>query len=575
MSGTPTFNTALPFRMGGAATLVDGLDYAAQGETGFNFFGARGSVETVLPYAELRQRAQDLAVRLVGARLGRGERVGIIAETGPDFMVAFFGCQYAGLLPVPLPLCVNFGGREAYEARLAGMLEAAGACAAIGPADLRDSVTLAAARVGIGLVGTLDDFMAMAAGDGALRPLQAHEPCYIQYSSGSTSLPRGVLVSQQAVLANATAIGRDGVALRPGDRCTTWLPLYHDMGLVGCCITPMLAQLSVDYLATASFARRPLVWLRMLSEQGGTISFSPTFGYSLCARRAGETALPDLDLSRWRVAGIGAEMIRPQVLASFAERFAPVGFSSGAFLPSYGLAEATLAVTMSPLGRGIRSDMEAPGSAGFTLCGKPLPGYEIEIRSGDGEPMDDRSVGRIFVRGPSLMNGYFRFPHLSRAPLVREGWLDTGDLGYMIGGELVVTGRYKDLIIVGGRNIWPQDLEWAAEQVEGVRVGDTAAFAVPDEEGAERVMLVVECRRQDATDRDLLRREVAGQVRRSSGVDCEVILAAPRSLAYTTSGKLSRSAVRDALLAGRITDLDHGPVDLVPAVPPQLSAAPS
>jgi len=579
---TPTINTGLAFKADGFSTLAEGLDYAARGQTGAHFFTPRGELDRALPYAELCHEARDMAARLVGTRLHRGDRVAIIAETSPDFLITFFACQYAGLIPVPLPLSINFGGREAYIERLRGMLMAAGVRGAVAPPDLIGVLQEAARPTAAALVATADDLRALPYGAGPLRPLTAEEPCYIQYSSGSTSFPRGVLVTQKALAANARAIATDGLELRPGDRCTSWLPLYHDMGLVGCCLTPIMTQVPVDYIATTAFARRPFVWLKLISELGGTISFSPTFGYELCARRATSSLVESLDLHRWRVAGIGGEMIRPKALADFARTFAAAGFDEGAFLPSYGMAEATLAVTFAGLGRGVRSDRVARGEPleklrvalpcresvdankvrDFAVCGRPMPGYAVEVRDDDGSRLQERQVGRICIKGPSLMQGYFRNAEATEAVLTRDGWLDTGDMGYMVEGELVVTGRTKDLIIVGGRNIWPQDLEWAIERLDGLRAGDVAAFAVSGDDDLERVVVIVECRRQRSEERDALRREIAAVVQRVAGVECEVVLAPPRSLTFTTSGKLSRAAAKDNYLKGVIRDVGGDRVEV-------------
>lgn len=572
---TPTINEGLSFRLEGFSTLSEGLDYAARGETGMNFYSPRGELQTVVPYRQLRAEAIDTASRLPSTRLRRGDRVGIIAETTPDFLRVFFACQYAGMVPVPLPLAVNFGGRAAYAERLRGMLQAAGARAAIGPSDLIDVLQEAARPTAVRYVGTASDLAGLDRVKAALEPLAAHEACYIQYSSGSTSFPRGVLVTQQAITANARSIAVDGVCLRQGDRCVSWLPLYHDMGLVGCCLTPVLGQVSVDYLATSSFARRPLVWLELISRNRGTIAFSPTFGFELCARRVANRAAPDLDLSSWRVAGIGGEMIRPDALDTFASTFAASGFDSGAFLPSYGMAEATLAVTFPKVGTGVavdrilrgapleqqriavpaHSEVDDSEARSFARCGKPMPGYEIQIRDKRNRPMHERQVGRICIKGPSLMGGYFRNPEATNAVITRDGWLDSGDMGYMVDGELVVTGRTKDLIIIGGRNIWPQDLEWAIEQLPEVRAGDVAAFAASDSLDRERVVVVVECRVQGDEAIAGLRDKVQATVSRVAGVESDVVLAPPRSLTFTTSGKLSRAAARQNFLDGAIRDV--------------------
>jgi fatty-acyl-CoA synthase len=577
MSPTPSTNSTLPYRTGGFESLAAGLDYAAQGQTGCNFFSARGELEQTLSYRDLRARALDQALRLRGLGLPRGSRIAIVADTTPDFLVCFFGCQYAGLVPVPLPLSVNFGGRAAYEERLGGMIQTARARVAIAPFELIEPLRSAAAGSSASLVGTHDEIRGLPSSGADLRPLSADEPCYIQYSSGSTSFPRGVLVSQRALASNASAIARHGLRLTPGDRCVSWLPLYHDMGLVGCCLTPVMTQTSIDYIPTTGFARRPLTWLKVLSEHGGTISFSPTFGYELCVRRSVSEAHANFDLSRWRVAGIGGEMIRTRALEQFAERFAASGFSATAFVPSYGLAEATLAVTFAELGRGVtvdwvdcgpafergrkalavvpKSDRHVARVRPFAVCGRPMPGYRIEIRNDAGDALPERTVGRVCLQGPSLMSGYFRDLPATRTVTAADGWLDTGDMGYMIDGQLVITGRSKDLIIFNGRNIWPQDLEWAVEKLDGVRPGEVAAFAVHVDDERERVVLVVECRIGDPGGQQALRRAVKATVQKVASVESEVVLAAPRSLTFTTSGKLSRAAAKANYLACTIQDV--------------------
>jgi fatty-acyl-CoA synthase len=349
------------------------------------------------------------------------------------------------------------------------------------------------------------------------------------------------------------------------------------MGLVGFCLAPMLSQVTVDYLPTNGFALRPLVWLKLISEHGGTISFSPTFGYELCVRRGLADLAGKLDLRHWRIAGIGGEMIDASVLERFAQTFAAVGFAASAFVPSYGLAEATLAVTFAAPGAGAEVETvdlgrlgasgeavaaggnggTAAGARRFVVCGRPLPEHRIEIRDAAGAALPEHRVGSIFATGPSLMSGYYRDPEATRRVLAGDGWLDTGDLGYLSGGRLIVSGRQKDLIILNGRNIWPQDIEWAIEKLDGIRAGDVACFSVDGETG-ERMVVVMHCRLTDAGQRAALRRVVYAIVRKVSGADATVVLAPPRTLKFTSSGKLSRAAVKADYLGGRIGDLDDG-----------------
>ncbi|MDH3474960.1 MAG: fatty acyl-AMP ligase [Rhodospirillales bacterium] len=568
---TPTSNLSLPLKAGEFDTIAEGLDYAAKGETGFNYYSVRGELRSALSYAELQDDAISLARKLLTLGLPRGARVALIAETIPDFHCIFFACQYASLVPVQLPVPMNLGAKEAYLDQLRHMIAAALPSVAVASAPMIEMLRAAIEGLDIPFVGTPEDFHALSEGP-QLRLPGVEDPCYIQYSSGSTSEPKGIVVSQRSALSNVRGITQHGLRLRQDDRANSWLPLYHDMGLIGFCISPMMSQRSVDYLATADFARRPLLWLRLMSENGGTIAFSPTFGYDLCRRQGVNGSAAGLDLSSWRIAGIGGDMVRPSVLRRFTETFADKGFKGTAFLPSYGLAESTLAVSFAPLESEFevdRIDKEALSRTGyaapaapntpvedtrsFVMCGSRLPHHEIEIWDPEGKKLPDRHVGRILVRGPSVMDGFFQAEEKTAEVLSEQGWLDTGDLGYMVEGSLVITGRSKDLIILNGRNIWPQDIEWAAERVAGVRHGDVAAFSVEGPENGEEVICLVQCRTSAPEAREELIHDVAMVVRKSVGVDCKVVLVPTRSLPLTSSGKISRSHAKARYLDGFYT----------------------
>lgn len=567
---TPTQNENLDLRVGGFSTVHEGLDYAAQGETGYNFFNLRGELAHSLTYARLREEARALAKRLAG-RFNRGDRLTMVAETSPDFLITFYACQYAGLVPAPMPMPVNLGGKDGYILQVRQMIVGARASAAIGPATLTDF--LAEASEGIDGVEVFDfhALKTLPETDAEAEPFGPEEHCYIQYSSGSTSAPKGVIGTQQSVSSNLTAITRHGLRLRPGDRAASWLPLYHDMGLIGFILAPMFGQVSVDFLATSDFVRRPLLWLRIMTEQKTTVSYSPSFGYDLAAKRSARAEPGAIDLSALRVAGIGGDMVRPEALDAFTEAFEPCGFSRSAFTPSYGMAEATLAISFPELGSPVkvdevdmrhytRSGVAQPASAvtsdehrrGFVLCGSALPEHAIEVRDENDEAVGERVVGRIFIKGPSLTPGYFSDPEASAA-MYRGEWLDTGDMGYFLDGQIVITGRAKDLIIINGRNIWPQDIEWAVEKVEGVRSGGVAAFSVDDGKG-ERIVVVAERRGMDDDARTALKREIASVIQNAAGAPADVVLARPHSMVMTSSGKLSRAKVKQKYLDGAFSE---------------------
>jgi fatty-acyl-CoA synthase len=552
-------------RNGDFATLADALDFAAAQPTGINLHSLRGELTQALTYAELAASARDLAGALLALGLEPGDRVAMAAESDADFLNAFFACQYAGLTPVPLPLPAPFGGKDAYLAHVRRMFQAAGAKAAFAPPALVTWFEEAADGLGLtftGSVGTVP-----SAPFGSLPQPDPEGLCYLQFSSGSTRFPKGVAVTQKALMANIGAIGREGLGVGPADRTVTWLPLFHDMGLVGMLLTSVAFQVSIDLLPTGAFVRRPKLWLDLISSRGGTISYAPTFGYDLAARRAGGSVGDDLDLSRWRVAGLGGDMIRAEPLRAFADAYEPAGFDARAFVASYGMAEATLALTLTPPGRGLRTDtidldslehelraekrFRGGRSREFALCGEPLAGHSLEVRTDDGAVLPERGVGRIFASGPSLMKTYLGEPEETAKVLSADGWLDTGDIGYFLDGQIVITGRAKDLIIVNGRNVWPQDLEWTAEKgVPGLRNGDVAVFSAAVDEGEERVIALVQVRGIDEAARRAVCADVASLLRSRHGLEVAVTAVPPHSLPQTSSGKLSRSRAKMLYLGG-------------------------
>ncbi len=561
---------SLPRRLADFETFGEALDYAATGKRGFNFHDPRGTLTRAYRYTELREDARQVAYELIARGFVPGDRLALIAETGPEFAALFCGAIYAGVWPVPLPLPTSFGGKDNYIEQLAVQLNSSDPKMLVGPNEIGEMTAAAAARQGCEHAGW-DDFTAGTAVAVDLPNIQTDDICYLQYSSGSTRFPHGVAVTHRSLLSNLSAHSH-AMVLEDDDRCISWLPWYHDMGLVGCFLSLIANQVSGDYLKTEDFARRPLAWLDLITRnQGTSVSYSPTFGYDICARRiSSQTAVNDrFDLSRWRLAGNGADMIRPDVMQSFVNAFADAGFKASAFLPSYGLAEATLAVTVMPPGEGIRvelveeerlsgspRDLSRPARyRAIVNCGKAVKDMEVVIRGEDGGTLRDHQIGKVWCRGTSVMHSYFRDPEATAACLV-DGWLDTGDMGYMAKGYLFIVGRAKDMIIINGKNHWPQDIEWAVEQLPGFNHGDIAAFSIEMENGEETPAVLVHCRVSDPVKRLELRDQIRDKVRAITGMNCVIELIPPKSLPRTSSGKLSRAKAKKLYLSGEIAPFD-------------------
>ena len=543
ISPTPTTDS-LTRRFSDFETLGEALDYAAQGVRGLNFHDMRGQMARSYPFSELRSDALDMAYRLISHGVKPEDRIALIAETGPDFAALFFGCIYAGAWPVPLPLPTSFGGKESYIDQIAVQLQSCDPSILFFPAELRETAGEAARQNNVeGL--DWESFTDRIALRTDLPSAQPDQICYLQYSSGSTRFPHGVAVSHKALLNNLSAHSH-GMEVQDSDRCVSWLPWYHDMGLVGCFLSVVANQVSTDYMKTEDFARRPLAWLDIVSRADGTvISYSPTFGYDICARRiSSQTHVSErFKLDHWRLAGNGADMIRPDVMQSFVDAFGDAGFKASAFLPSYGLAEATLAVSIMPPGEGINVELveesELTGMAGgadrptryraIVNCGKAVKDMTIEVREEDGSVLPDRVIGKIWCTGPSIMSGYFRDEE-STAACMQNGWLDTGDMGYLSDGYIFVVGRAKDMIIINGKNHWPQDIEWAVEQLPGFKAGDIAAFSITTVGGEEAPAVLVQCRTSDEAERAKLREQIKDKVRSVTGMNCVVELVPPRTL---------------------------------------------
>jgi fatty-acyl-CoA synthase len=526
--------------------------------------------EEPITYGRLRDEAAAVAGGLRARGVSRGDTVALVLPTGLDFLRSFLGVLLARAVPVPIYPPVRLDRLPEYAARQSAILADAG---------VRLLVTVPRARPVVGLlrpavptladVVTADELAASGApvagpeGDGS-------DPAFIQYTSGSTGQPKGVLLTHDNLLANIRAIAA-GLEMRPTDVGVSWLPLYHDMGLIGSWLVCLHQGLPLTLLPPTAFLARPERWLWAIHQRRATLSAAPNFAYELCVRRIPDEALEGLDLSSWRAALNGAEPVSTGTLARFARRFARVGFRPEAMMPVYGLAECSVALAVPPPGRGPRVDRVArepfqaegraeaapPGDASaleFVSVGRELEEHAIRIVDDAGRDVAERVVGRLVFRGPSMTSGYYRRPEATEAIVLPGGWLDSGDLAYRAAGEVHVCGRRKDLIIKGGRNLFPQEIEEAAASVEGIRRGCVVAFGVENAAlGTEKLVVVAETRVADAAGRERLVGAVTERV--AEAVDLppdQVVLVPPGAVAKTSSGKVRRAATKESFLAGAL-----------------------
>lgn len=545
-------------------------------------FAAQEPPPQEISYSRLSADALALAHGLRRGGLAPGEAVAIMLPTGRDFFVSFLGTLLAGGAAVPIYPPARRAGLEEHLHRQAGILHNALAAVLITVPEARVLGRLLRSQVpSLRQVATAGELLPGPLVGGALPEVTADDIALLQYTSGSTGDPKGVVLAHRHLLANIRAMGTAADA-GPGDLFVSWLPLYHDMGLIGAWLAGLYYGFPLAVMSPLDFLARPARWLRVISDQHATLSGAPNFGYELCLRQISDRDLAGVDLSTWRLAFDGSETVSAATISRFAERFAPYGLRPEAMTPAYGLAEAGVAVTFPPPGRGPLLDAidrtaldqtgraaPAPAAAAaqplaadaplaaHTLqtvsCGRPLPGYQVRVVDPAGQELGERREGRIEFTGPSATPGYFRNEAATRS-LRRGPWLDTGDLGYLAGGELYLTGRVKDIIVRRGRNLHPDEAEEAAGQLPGVEHGGVAIFGYPDPgTGTERVVLVAETRLRDTGELAALRGRISALAAPLLGVPPDdVMLAAPDSVLKTASGKTRRAATRDRYLAGTL-----------------------
>jgi fatty-acyl-CoA synthase len=578
----PTFAT-FAAALEDAAKADPTLGFRFVSEDGVPGFAPKATSEASFSYAALERASARYGGALQALGLRKGDRVALILPAAEDFVLCFFGAMRAGIVPVPIYPPLGLGQLQGYLDNTRHIVAKAGARALVTTGQIKRMLGTVQAAC-----PALEQVVAVEAIRESLEPLvpvklTGDDTAFLQFTSGSTSRPKGVMLTHANLMANVKCITHDGLHMSGDDVGVSWLPLYHDMGLIGFVLAPLVFRTPIVFLPPLLFLKRPVSWLQAITRHKGTISFGPNFAYALCVKRIRERDLENIDLSSWRVAGCGAEPIRPETLESFAEGFAKVGFSKNALLPSYGMAESSLAISFTELSEGMKTlsvDGETlwaenlakpvadgdPRAVRLVSCGKQFADHQIEVFAPDdaesATPLAEGRVGELRIKGPSVMTGYWEDAERTRDAFAGD-WLKTGDLGLLHEGHVFICGRSKEVIIVNGRNYYPQDIEWEASHVEGVRKGNVIAFGARDNTERDRERVVVAFEVQDAPKnldpKELaLQRQPLGSAVRKAVLDGmnlsldDVVPLAPGVLPKTSSGKLQRAKTRELYESGEL-----------------------
>lgn len=528
--------------------------------------------EEEISYATLQRRANAVAVALRERGLLPGQTVAIMLPTSREYFFSFYGVLRAGGIPVPIYPPMRVSQIEEHLRRHARILDNARAAMLITIAEAKPFARLLRLHVeGLHTVITPEEIVEPAASAGQVAPpVQAQDIALLQYTSGSTGNPKGVILTHANLLANIRTMG-EAIGANPSDVFVSWMPLYHDMGLIGAWLGSLYYAVPLAVMSPLTFLTRPERWLWAIHRHRATLSGAPNFGYELCLRRIQDRDLEGLDLSSWRTAFNGAEPVSPDTIERFHERFARYGFRRETMYPVYGLAESSVGLAFPPRGRAplidrvsretfMRDGRALPAAADdanalrFVACGRPLPGHAIRLVDSTGYEVGEREEGRLEFQGPSTTSGYFRNPEETRR-LFHDGWLDSGDLAYLAGGDVYITGRVKDVIIRAGRNIYPHELEEAIGNLPGIRKGCVAVFGSVDRATAtEKLVVLAEIHEMEKDARERLQTAITAlAVDLAGAAPDDVVLAPPHTVLKTSSGKVRRAASRQLYERGRLT----------------------
>jgi fatty-acyl-CoA synthase len=566
-----------PEKLPWAATVADAVREAAakRGDSTAFIFADPRAPERRYTNTELLDAVRARTAALYALGLRKGDRVAMVVPGAEDFVLCFLGAVLGGMVPVPMYPPMALGKVESYAKNVDHIVSSSGARVLLVSRLVRPILGAASDTGAIERLAIVEDLNLAAPRAGTEPTITPDDLCFLQYTSGSTSAPKGVKVTHGNLSANTYAIMVNGLGTNhETDLGLSWLPLYHDMGLIGFVMAPLFGIIPVVFLPTLEFVKRPVYWLEALHHYKATLTFAPNFAYSLAARRARDSDIASWDLSRVRVLGCGAEPIQPATLRGFVDRLAPCGITAKALLPCYGMAEATLAISFAKTPEGVLKvdtvdatamrDGEAKPHTGnsdddtqgveIVNCGPAMPYHEVRVVDPDGTPLPDRVVGELCIKGPSVTPGYFGNDEATAASF-RGEWLHSGDLGYMVNGDVYVCGRVKDMIIINGRNYYPQDIEWLVQEIEGVRKGSVVAFACqPDGAASEQLVVTAEWTGKDKPADDALKtleKKITDVVQTDMGLQVwKVALIPAGTTPKTSSGKLQRRKTKDQFERG-------------------------
>jgi 1-acyl-sn-glycerol-3-phosphate acyltransferase len=553
-----------------AATLLDVLSWHVQRHPHrVQILHVSDRDEKRISYEHLWERACALAAGLRTQGLGNQDTVAIMLPTCPEYFYTYWGVLLAGGIPVPIYPPTRRSQIEEHVRRHAGILSNAQAALLVTQAETRGLARLLKAQVPTLRAVTTATELMRPGGDRRTATSRGDDIAFLQYTSGSTGNPKGVVLTHANLLANIRAIGQ-ALQLQSTDVVVSWLPLYHDMGLISTWLASLYFGLPIVVMSPMAFLARPASWLRAIQQYRGTLSAAPNFAYELCIKRIADGDVEGLDLSSWRVAANGAEQVSADTIERFQQRFGRYGFRAEAMKPVYGLAEATVGLLVPPLtcgpvidrvqrqrlvehGRAVPAAADDAHALRFVGCGRPLPGHQVRIVDNRGNPLPERVEGRLEFKGPSATRGYYRNAELS-AQLFDGDWLDSGDRAYFAGGDYFLTGRVKDIVIRGGHHLYPDEVEHAVGALPGVRKGCVAVFGSPSPEtGTERLVILAETRVSAPPQREALRAAIVrATVELLGEPPDDVVLAPLHAVLKTSSGKIRRSATRALYEAGRI-----------------------